>query len=133
MPIAQSPVAASGQRLMPPSSGTLIRAWGQPTEAGPAAGLSWRTAPGARVLAPCDGRVAFAAPFRSYGKLLIIDCGGGEDAVLAGLDRLDTKPGRSLRRGEPVGAMPEGTPPTLYLELRRRGEPVNPAPLIGVS
>jgi murein DD-endopeptidase MepM/ murein hydrolase activator NlpD len=86
-----------------------------------------------------DGRVAFAAPFRSYGKLLILDCGAGTDAVLSGFERLDVHPGQSLRQGQPVGAMPgwdpatQGDRPTLYVELRRRGEPVNPAPLMGAS
>ncbi len=125
--------------LLAPVTGTLVRAWGQPTEAGPSAGLSYRPAPKARVVAPCDGHVAFAAPFRSYGQLLILDCGGGTDAVLSGFAHLDVHPGQQIRRGEPVGVMPSWDPgtrgdrPTLYLELRRRGEPVNPAPLMGAS
>lgn len=133
----EASVPASHNPLLVPVTGTLVRGWGQPTEAGPAAGLTYRAAPKARVVAPCDGRVAFAAPFRSYGKLLILDCGAGTDAVLSGFDRLDVHPGQSLRRGQPVGVMPgwdpasQGDRPTLYVELRRRGEPVNPAPLMG--
>ncbi|MBV8614975.1 MAG: peptidoglycan DD-metalloendopeptidase family protein [Acetobacteraceae bacterium] len=136
---AEPVVAARSGPLLVPVTGTLVRGWGQPTEAGPSAGLTYRAAPKARVVAPCDGRVAFAAPFRSYGKLLILDCGAGTDAVLSGFERLDVRPGQSLRRGQTVGVMPgwdpasQGDRPTLYVELRRRGEPVNPAPLMRAS
>ncbi len=138
VPDEAAPPAGHGPLLVP-VTGTLVRGWGQPTEAGPAAGLTYRAAPNARVIAPCDGRVAFAAPFRSYGKLLILDCGAGTDAVLSGFERLDVHAGQSLRRGQPVGVMPgwdpgtQGDRPTLYVELRRRGEPVNPATLMGAS
>ena len=75
----------------------------------------------------------FAEPFRSYGLLLIVDCGGGYHIVLAGFDRLDVRPGQNVLAGEPVGVMPNWVPgstakrPALYIELRRDGTPVNPA------
>ena len=76
----------------------------------------------------------FAAPFRSYGNLLILDCGGGFTTVLAGFGRLDVTPDEAVRRGAPVGSLPgsagTGANPgaNLYVELRRDGEPVDPAP-----
>ena len=91
--------------------------------------------PGARVVSPCTGRVVFASPFRSYGLLLIVDCGGGWHAVLAGLERFDAEAGKAVREGEPVGVMPGWDPsaggprPGLYLELRNGGQPVDPTPL----
>jgi septal ring factor EnvC (AmiA/AmiB activator) len=126
--------ARPGGQLTAPVAGTVVRSWGDATEAGPATGISYRAAPNARVVSPCGGRVVFAAPFRSYGNLMIVDCGGGYHAVLAGLDRLDVAVGRSVEIGEPVGAMPDWDPatpgkrPSLYVELRRDGQPVNPAP-----
>jgi septal ring factor EnvC (AmiA/AmiB activator) len=130
---------SAGRQLLTPVVGNVVQAWGDPTDAGPAVGISYRAAPAARVVAPCAGRVMFAAPFRSYGKLLIIDCGGGYDAVLAGFDRLDAKLGTVLQAGDPVGVMPAWNPasarshPSLYVELRRDGEPVNPAPWLRAS
>ncbi len=126
-------------QLTAPVAGTLIRSWGEATDGGPASGISFRAPPGARVVAPCGGRVAFAAPFRSYGLLLILDCGGGYHVVLAGLDRLDVQVGAALVPGEPVGVMGGWDPrapgdkvpgdrPALYVELRHNGRPVNPAP-----
>lgn len=121
-------------QLTSPVAGKAIRAYGDPTEAGPATGLSYQAPPNARVVAPCGGRVAFADKFRTYGQLLIIDCGGGYHAVLSGLERLDAKVGQPVQSGEPVGTMPNWDPggtgrrPTLYIELRHDGQPVDPAP-----
>lgn len=123
-------------RLASPVSGTVVRAWGEPGDAGPASGMSYQAAPAARVVAPCGGKVVFAGPFRSFGLLMIIDCGGGFHVVLAGLDRLDTQVGRPVQAGEPVGVMPgwdarsPGPHPTLYVELRRNGQALNPAPFL---
>jgi septal ring factor EnvC (AmiA/AmiB activator) len=124
---------AKGQMTIP-VSGSLLHGWGETTDDGPANGITWRPAPGARVVAPCNGRAAFAAPFRSYGQLVIIDCGGGYHAVLAGMTHLDIQAGRRLAAGEPLGSMANWEPgttgarPTLYLELRHGAQPVNPAP-----
>ncbi|WP_264716519.1 murein hydrolase activator EnvC family protein [Limobrevibacterium gyesilva] len=122
--------------LTAPVAGTVVRGFGEPTEAGPAPGLSYAAPPGARVVSPCGGRVVFAEPFRSFGLLLIVDCGGGYHFVLSGFDRLDVQVGQSVQAGEPVGVMPNWDPrgsaprPSLYVELRRDGQPVNPAPFL---
>jgi septal ring factor EnvC (AmiA/AmiB activator) len=135
-PIEAAAAGAAPPRglLVVPVAGAVVRAWGDATEGGPAMGLSYQPPPAARVVSPCRGRVAFAARFRSYGLLLIVDCGGGYHAVLAGFERLDVKVGQDVLAGEPVGVMPAWQPgavgnrPTLYVELRRDGQPVNPAP-----
>jgi len=123
-------------QMTPPVAGRIVRAWGEGTDAGPSTGISYQAAPAARVVAPCGGKVMFAGQFRSYGLLLIINCGSGYHAVLAGFDRLDTRVGQSVQTGEPVGVMPAWDPgdagrrPSLYVELRRDGQPINPAPLL---
>lgn len=138
----QTAVGAATQgrgQLTTPVAGSIIRSWGEPTEGGPATGVSYRTPPAARVVAPCGGRVVFAAPFRSYGRLLIVDCGAGYHMVLAGFDRLDARVGQQVAAGEPIGVMPAWQPgaagdrPALYVELRHDGQPVNPAPWLRVS
>ncbi len=141
-PTGAGTIASSAQphgQLTAPVAGTIVHAWGDATDAGPAMGISYHAAPAARVVSLCSGRVAFAAPFRSYGLLLIVDCGGGYHAVLAGFDRLDVKVGQPVAAGEPVGVMPgwqpgtTGNRPALYVELRRDGQPVNPAPWLRAS
>jgi septal ring factor EnvC (AmiA/AmiB activator) len=84
------------------------------------------------VVSPCAGRAVFAAPFRSFGQLLIVDCGEGYHFVLAGLERLDAAPGQRLLAGEPVGQLGTGgNQQSLYLELRRNGRPVDPRGYLG--
>ena len=134
--LARPSTTAPGRGVLP-VAGQVIRRWGDPTDAGPATGITFRPPPGARVVAPCGGRVVFAAPFRSYGLLVIIDCGGGLHAVLAGFDRLDAAAGLVVPAGEVVGTMAAAEPSvgagrgTLYVELRRGGQPVDPAPFLG--
>ncbi len=140
-PFSGGTLAAAAQpdgQLTAPVAGTVFRSWGDPTDAGPATGISYHAAPSARVVSPCNGRVSFAESFRSYGLLLIVDCGGGYHAVLAGFERLDVKAGQDLRAGEPVGVMPgwnpgAGSRPSLYVELRHGEQPVNPAPWLKAS
>ncbi len=126
---------ARGQ-LTAPVAGSVRRGWGDGGDSGQANGVTYSAAPGARVVSPCSGRVVFASPFRSYGLLLIVDCGGGWHAVLAGLDHFDAQAGQAVREGEPVGVMPGWDPraggprPGLYLELRKGGQPVNPGPYL---
>ena len=124
-------------QLTAPVAGSVTRAFGAATDAGPASGVSYQAPPNARVVSPCGGRVVFAGPFRSFGLLMIVDCGGGYHFVLSGLERLDAPVGQAVQPGEPVGVMPEWNPqaaggsrPTLYVELRKDGVAVNPAPFL---
>ena len=134
-------VSGSGPhgQLQPPVIGVVVKGWGEQTDGGPAMGVSYAAPPGAHVISPCGGRVVFAESFRSYGLLLIVDCGGGYHVVLSGFERLDVKLGQSLMAGEPVGVMPTWEPgsqarrPWLYVELRHDGTPVNPAPWLRSS
>jgi septal ring factor EnvC (AmiA/AmiB activator) len=141
-PSGAGAIASSAQprgQLTSPVAGTLFRSWGDPTDGGPATGLLYHAPPAARVVSLCAGRVVFASPFRSYGLLLIVDCGGGYHAVLSGFDKLDAKIGQQVAAGEPVGVMPTWEPgapgnrPALYVELRHDGQPVNPAPWMRAS
>jgi septal ring factor EnvC (AmiA/AmiB activator) len=121
----------SGARALP-VAGRVSREFGDHTEAGPARGVTFSAPSGARVVSPCSGRTVFSAPFRSYGLLLIVDCGEGHHFVLAGLDRLDTTAGSRVLAGEPVGVLGGGEGDarrsSLYVELRRNGQPVDPRP-----
>jgi septal ring factor EnvC (AmiA/AmiB activator) len=141
-PAGAGTIATTAQprgQLTAPVAGKIVRSWGDATAGGPASGISYQAPPEARVVSICSGHVVFAAPFRSYGLLLIVDCGGGYHAVLAGFDKLDVKVGQNVAAGEPVGVMPNWQPgatgerPTLYVELRRDSQPVNPAPWLKAS
>ncbi len=117
-------------QLISPVAGPIVRAFGAPAVDGPATGITYAPEENAFVSSPCNGRIAFAAPFRSYGQLIILECGGAMDIVLAGLGHIDTAPGRSVRAGEPIGHMPASGKAPLYVELRSHGQPVNPSPFL---
>ncbi len=132
--LTPGPSAGSGPIMAgAPVAGTLVQDYGAPTVAGPAVGMVYRAAPGARVVAPCAGPVLYADPFQRYGLLVILDCGKNYDFVLSGMQHLDVTAGQHLARGQPVGEMASydaSTPtrqPLLYVELRQSGKPVNPA------
>jgi murein hydrolase activator len=96
---------------------------------GRAPGVTILAASGSSVVSPGDGQVLFAGYYHKTGKVLILELGGGYDLVLAGLDRLDVRPGDELLAGEPVGAMPRaGAGTRLYFELRQNGKGVSPTP-----
>jgi len=95
-----------------------------------ARGITIETRVGAQVVAPYDGKIAYAGTFRQYGRILIIDHGERYHTLLAGLDRIDAVVGQWVLAGEPLATMgdQQSGNPELYFELRRTGQPINPLP-----
>ncbi|GGF18640.1 peptidase M23 [Aliidongia dinghuensis] len=135
-PKGRDPLAprGGGRKLEPghyaaPVAGQVIKRFGESDGYQEAKGLTIRTRGAAQVVAPFDGQVMFAGPFKGYGQILIIDHGGGYHSLLAGIDQIEATVGQRVVTGEPVGVMKSGDPgPSLYLELRRQGQPINPLP-----
>jgi len=116
-------------RLRLPARGSRVGHYGESTGFGPRAqGITLRTRPRAQVVAPHDGRVVFAGPFRNYGLILIISHGERYHSLLAGLSKLQTVVGQSVLAGEPVGVMGGDGKRSLYVELRRKGTAIDPNP-----
>jgi septal ring factor EnvC (AmiA/AmiB activator) len=93
--------------------------------------MTYRTPPGASVRAPCSGSVDFAGAFRSYGQMVILNCGRHYRFVLAGLSDLSVDTAQSLTKGAPVGHMSTaGSSATLFIQLRNGQKTVNPAPFL---
>jgi len=130
---APDAVGTSGQPPAPyvlPVAGRTVGGFGAPSASGPASGLSFAPRPGAQVVAPAAGRVAFAGPYRGYGQIVIIEHRGGWTSLVTGLGRVDVRVGESLVGGAPLGVA-EQRRPAVSLELRRGGEPVNPLQFVG--
>lgn len=136
-----APFAVLKGQLALPVSGKVSRRFGEPDgNGGVMLGDMVATQSTAIVTAPSDGSVLYAGPFRSYGQLLILNAGDGYHVVLAGMSRISVAPGQSVLAGEPVGAMGEArvasvaaqpsgnAAPELYVEFRKDGKPVDPAP-----
>jgi murein hydrolase activator len=133
---------AEARGLLPrPVSGDTVLDFGASDGyGGTTRGISITTRPKAAVVSPADGWVAFAGPFRSYGRLLIINAGGGYYVLLAGMDQISVDVGQFVLAGEPVATMGE-TPlmaltgsamekntPVLYVEFRKDGGSIDPGP-----
>ena len=119
-------VKAKG-KLSRPARGSIITAYGQETAKGVSSkGIIIKTRAQAQVIAPFDGSVLFAGPFRGYGNLIIIEHGKGYTSLLAGLDSIDCELGQLLLAGEPIGLMPDDGDAKLYMELRKNNHPINP-------
>ncbi|MDA1070164.1 MAG: peptidoglycan DD-metalloendopeptidase family protein [Proteobacteria bacterium] len=129
--LAATSFSAQRGTLTLPVAGTIVTHFGEILPAGgDSEGIVIDARPGSRVVTPYDGRVVYAGPFRDYGHLLIIDHGEGYHTVLAGLARADVVLGQLLLASEPVGVMSsqDAAASGLYVELRRKGAPINPLP-----
>lgn len=136
-------------RLPHPAQGRRVLAFGEKTQYGSASkGIVLETRFNAQITSPCDGWVVYAGEFRSYGKLLIINAGGGYHVLLAGLSQIDVQPGQFVLASEPVGTMngevakiteakaqdakstekAHDSAPVLYIEFRKDGRPIDPDP-----
>lgn len=129
-------------RLSYPAQGTILRRFGEPDGlGGELQGMAIATRTSAQVIAPADGEVEFAGPFRSYGQVVILNPGGGYRLLLAGMDNVTAATGEFLRAGEPVGSMGAGPTsitllgdvvqdgrPVLYIEFRNSTDAIDSGP-----
>ncbi|WFT83620.1 peptidoglycan DD-metalloendopeptidase family protein [Methylobacterium sp. CB376] len=123
-----------------PATGEVVKAFGAADgNGGTTRGISLATRPRAVVSSPADGWVAYAGPFRSYGRLLIINAGDGYYLLLAGMDQINVDVGQFVLAGEPVAAMGDSglapsaggggrNDPVLYVEFRKDGSSIDPEP-----
>jgi septal ring factor EnvC (AmiA/AmiB activator) len=130
-PKANKPFDAGGHgSMLYPVSGRIIKRYGEDDGFGSSTkGLTISARSGAQIVAPYAGQILFAGPFKGYGQILIIDHGGGYHSLLAGMDEISGVVNQWVVAGEPVGSMrSDAQSPSLYLELRRQGQPINPLP-----
>lgn len=81
------------------------------------------------VVAVEKGEVSLIDALRGYGKVLMIDHGGGRLSVYTHLQSLAVSKGQSVRRGQKIGEMGngDGGRAKLHFEVRQRGTAVDPA------
>ena len=114
-----------------PVVGQVVTGLGEISETGVRArGRTIATRAGAQVVAPTSGRIVFAGPFRGYGNIVVIDHGLGWTTLVTSLAALDVKVGDAVDPGSPIGRAGRDRP-TITVELRRRGTPVDIAKLAG--
>ncbi|MEM7692897.1 MAG: peptidoglycan DD-metalloendopeptidase family protein [Pseudomonadota bacterium] len=127
--------------LAAPVAGRVVGRFGDPDAVGGlTAGRSIAALAGATVIAPMPATVVYAAPFRSYGHVLILDAGEGYHMVLTGLATVFVEAGDDVKAGSPLGRMGDrrsvavsgvvddpllASRPLLYVELRRDGSAID--------
>ncbi len=123
LPKGTKPFAQAKGGMIQPVSGRLVKPYGRGEK-----GHTYAGRPGGQVIAPYAGRVEFSGPFKNYDNVIILNVGGGYFVLLTGLNDLYIDAGDTIRRGEPVGKLPNQTGTELYIELRRNGSSVDPKP-----
>jgi len=96
----------------------------------PHTGIDYAAAAGTPVRATGDGSVAFASRRGGYGNLVEVQHPNGYATRYAHLSSIAVRPYQAVRQGDVVGfvgATGLATGPHLHYEVRRKGQPVDPA------
>lgn len=127
---ANAPAPKVGGLGWPLSGNLLARYGGRLPDGRTSSGVLIGAPPGTTVTAVADGTVVFSDWMTGYGMILIVDHGNGYMSLYAHNDTLLRDPGARVRRGEAVARVGnsggQGVA-ALYFELRRNGQPVDPA------
>lgn len=133
-----------------PVVGSVLRPYDQPDAAGVRRpGWVIATAPAALVTTPWPATIRYRGPLLDYGNVMIVEPARGYLLIFAGMAQLFGEVGDVLKAGDPVGLMGGSEAPaqefgaqfvanaargtdagrseTLYLELRRDKETLDPA------
>ena len=126
---AEAELTQGAYRL--PVVGRIVAGLGEVNDSGVRSrGVTIAARPGGQVVAPAPGRVSFAEDYRGYGKIVIIDHGGGWVSLLTGMIGLSVAVGDTLDAGAPIGRAGSDDS-RITVELRRGGRPVDIVAMIG--
>ncbi len=92
-------------------------------------GLRINVPASAPILAPADGRITFAGPYRSYGKIVIIEHGNGWTSLITHMDAVQLAKGQSVRQGTVLGVANKETG-EIGVELRKNGRVMDIAAML---
>lgn len=129
------PFAELRGELDPPVAAPLVRRFGRVVDAQYRTetfrkGVDFGAELGDPVYAVADGSVRFAGWFSGYGRMVIVDHGGGYFTVSGHLDELRVEVGDPVRAGDPLGTAGDTgslAGPRLYFEIRRGARALDPA------
>ncbi|WP_062354414.1 murein hydrolase activator EnvC [Pseudoxanthomonas mexicana] len=128
--VASAPAMKVGGLGWPVSGSLLARYGGRLPDGRASTGVLIGAPSGTPVTAVADGTVVFSEWMTGYGLILILDHGNGDMSLYAHNDSLLKDSGDRVKRGDAVARV--GTSggqgqAALYFELRRNGQPVDPA------
>ncbi|MEJ6594855.1 peptidoglycan DD-metalloendopeptidase family protein [Parasphingorhabdus sp.] len=125
----QNQDVANAYRL--PVIGEIVTGLGELSDSGyRSRGLTIAVDPGAQIVAPAAGRVVYSGRYRGYGNILIIEHDAGWTSLITNMVTSSVAVGNRVVQGAPVGQSGPDDP-TVTVELRRHGRPIDIAALIG--
>ena len=118
-----------------PVRGTLLHRYGEQLQGE----LRWKgmviaASEGTEVKAIADGRVILADWLQGYGLVVVVEHGKGDMSLYGYNQSALVSVGTQVRAGQPialVGSSGGQGRPSLYFEIRRQGQAVNPQPWLG--
>ena len=118
-----------------PVRGTLLHRYGEQLQGE----LRWKgivigASEGSEVKAIADGRVILADWLQGYGLVVVVEHGKGDMSLYGYNQSALVSVGTQVRAGQPialVGSSGGQGRPSLYFEIRRQGQAVNPQPWLG--
>ena len=139
-------------RIPLPIQGALLRGFNETDAAGiKRPGVVITARPLSLITAPTPATIRFAGSFLDYGKVIILEPEPGFLIVIAGLDQIYGEFGQIVNSGDPIGLLGGNQPQTqdflieasegggtigqesLYIEIRKDGEPVDPTDWFALS
>lgn len=124
-----------GGQAIWPVHGRTIHRFGEPLQGE----LRWKgmvitAAEGSEVKAIADGRVLLADWLQGYGLVVVVEHGKGDMSLYGYNQSALVNVGQQVKAGQPialVGTSGGQGQPSLYFEIRRQGQAVNPQPWLG--
>ncbi|MDF7679411.1 murein hydrolase activator EnvC [Enterobacteriaceae bacterium ESL0689] len=118
-----------------PVRGTLLHRYGERLQGE----LRWKgivitASEGTEVRAIADGRVILADWLQGYGLVVVIEHGKGDMSLYGYNQSALVNVGTQIRAGQPIALVGNSggqEQPSLYFEIRRQGQAVNPQPWLG--
>lgn len=94
-------------------------------------GVTIQSAEGTPVRAVYGGKVIFADWFRGYGRIIILDHGGGYYTLYGHLSELKASVGQEIKADTVIALVGDSGSlqgAALYFEIRHHGKPIDPSP-----
>ncbi|MBK4714365.1 MULTISPECIES: murein hydrolase activator EnvC [Tenebrionibacter/Tenebrionicola group] len=118
-----------------PVRGTLLHRYGEQLQGE----LRWKgivvgASEGTEVRAIADGRVILADWLQGYGLVVVVEHGKGDMSLYGYNQSALVNVGSQVRAGQPIALVGNSGGqgrPSLYFEIRRQGQAVNPLPWLG--
>ncbi|MCF6305925.1 MAG: M23 family metallopeptidase [Rhodobacteraceae bacterium] len=122
-PVATNPNAP----FVLPVAGTVLRGY-QPSGRDKNEGIDYQTEPLAVVVAAGDGTIALVSEsLGGLGTIILIRHSNDLMTVYGRIGTANVAKGDTVRKGQTIGRVAPGDPPTLHFEVRVGTESVNPA------